>query len=136
MPFHGEIWTSVEEQVGEGMHIDVVELEPEASAVTSDPAAGVGQGWERGSGGEGSLLAGDTMQPRPDRARVGFMRSCPTTSRCRPAWCGGSPTRPPGCASGASTGTSRGRSSRMVPPRSRSAERHIAWGAGEHDDLT
>ena len=40
------------------------------------PGAGVVV-WEAGSEGEGSLLAGDTMQPKPDRASVGFMRSYP-----------------------------------------------------------
>ena len=31
VPLHGQIWTSVEEQLADGMHIDVVELEPGAS---------------------------------------------------------------------------------------------------------
>ncbi|MDR6867480.1 hypothetical protein J2Y69_002083 [Microbacterium resistens] len=33
--------------------------------------------WEAGSDGEGSLLAGDTIQPKPDGRSVSFMRSFP-----------------------------------------------------------
>ncbi|WAC66596.1 hydrolase [Agrococcus sp. SL85] len=33
--------------------------------------------WAAGSGGLGSMLAGDTIQPKPDRRHVAFMRSYP-----------------------------------------------------------
>jgi len=33
--------------------------------------------WADGSDGQGSMLAGDTIQPKPDRRHVGFMRSYP-----------------------------------------------------------
>ncbi|QUW19941.1 hypothetical protein [Agrococcus sp. Marseille-Q4369] len=89
VPLHGQIWTSVEEQLADGMHIDVVELEllPGVRLIRFGghfPGAAVIV-WERGSGGQGSLLAGDTMQPKQAIAR--------------------------------------------------SAQRHIEWVTGVHDDL-
>ncbi|WP_347754417.1 hydrolase [Agrococcus sp. ProA11] len=93
--------------------------------------------WAQGSGGEGSLLAGDTIQPKPDRRSLGFMRSFPNNIPMSP-------------------GVVRRIADQLAPLRyrriygniagqliedgpaavERSAARHIAWCRGEHDDLT
>ncbi|MCH1884271.1 hydrolase [Agrococcus sp. ARC_14] len=93
--------------------------------------------WQQGSDGEGSLLAGDTIQPKPDRASLGFMRSFPNNIPMSP-------------------GVVRRIADQLAPLRyrriygnipgqliedgpaavERSAARHIAWCRGEHDDLT
>lgn len=93
--------------------------------------------WEQGSDGHGSLLAGDTMQPKPDRASVGFMRSYPNNIPLS----AGVVRR---LADQAATlrfrriyGNIGGQVIDDGPAAiARSAERHIAWVAGEHDDLT
>lgn len=93
--------------------------------------------WSAGSDGEGSLLAGDTIQPKPDRMSLGFMRSFPNNIPMSP-------------------GVVRRIADQLAPLRyrriygnipgqliedgpaavERSAARHIAWCRGEHDDLT
>lgn len=93
--------------------------------------------WEQGSDGEGSLLAGDTIQPKPDRRSLGFMRSFPNNIPMSP-------------------GVVRRIADQLAPLQyrrihgnipgqliedgpvavERSAARHIAWCLGEHDDLT
>ncbi|WP_327021575.1 MBL fold metallo-hydrolase [Agrococcus sp. Marseille-P2731] len=93
--------------------------------------------WEQGSGGAGSLLAGDTIQPKPDRASVAFMRSYPNNIPLS----AGVVRR---LADHAATlrfrrlyGNIPGQLVEDGPGAvARSADRHIAWVTGEHDDLT
>ena len=241
VPLHGQIWTSVEEQLAGGMHIDVVELEPGAWALTSDPAVGIGQRsilvqtdagnvlwdplgtitddaveqvrelgglafvaashphmfgvqcawadaldarvlvnerdaswiarrheridlwdgevellpgvrlirfgghfpgaavieWARGSGGEGSLLAGDTMQPKPDRRSVAFMRSYPNNIPLSAGVVRRLAEQAAGLRFRRVYGNIPGQVVEDGPEAiARSAQRHIDWVTGVHDDLT
>ena len=241
VPMHGQIWTSTDEHVGDGMHIDVVELEPGAWALTSDPAVGIGQRsilvqttegnllwdplgtitdaaveqvrelgglavvaashphmfgvqcawadaldarvlvnrhdaswvqrqhdrielwddqvdllpgvrllrlgghfpgaavvvWEAGSEGEGSLLAGDTMQPKPDRASVGFMRSYPNNIPLSAGVVRRLADRAAELRFRRVYGNIPGQVVEDGPTAiARSAERHIGWVTGAFDHLT
>ncbi|HEU4848902.1 MAG TPA: hydrolase [Terrimesophilobacter sp.] len=93
--------------------------------------------WPAGAGGRGTLLTGDTVFPNPDGWSVGFLRSYPNKiplsaavvqriaddlGRLRfDAVIGNFDNR---IASGGHDSIRR------------SAERHIAWVRGDHDDLT
>jgi hypothetical protein len=241
VPLHGQVWTSVEEQVAAGMHIDIVELEPGSWALTSDPAVGIGQRsilvqteggnllwdplgtitddaveqvrelgglayvaashphmfgvqgawadaldatvlvnrrdaswvvrphdrielwddeaaplpgvrlirfgghfpgaavalWERGSDGEGSLLAGDTMQPKPDRASVGFMRSYPNNIPLSAGVVQRLAKQAAGLRFRRVYGNIGGQVIEDGPAAiAHSAQRHIDWVTGVHDALT
>lgn len=93
--------------------------------------------WEQGSDGDGSLLAGDTIQPKPDRASVAFMRSYPNNIPLS----AGVVQR---LAAKAATlrfrrvhGNFAGQRIEDGPAAiRRSAQRHVAWVTGAHDDLT
>lgn len=241
VPFHGQIWTSTEELAAAGMRIDVVEEEPGAWGLTSDPAVGIGQRsilvqtaegnllwdplgtitdaavdevrelggiavvaashphmfgvqtawgeafdarvlvnrrdatwiqrqherielwddevdplpgvrllrlgghfpgaavvvWEAGSEGEGSLLAGDTMQPKPDRVSVGFMRSYPNNIPLSAGVVRRLADRAAELRFRRIYGNIPGQVIDDGPTAiARSADRHIAWVTGTYDDLT
>lgn len=241
VPFHGQLWTSTAEHADAGMRIDVVEEEPGAWGLTSDPPVGIGQRsllvqtdegnllwdplgtitdaaveevrglgglaivaashphmfgvqcawadaldarvlvnardaswiarphdriqlwddeaeplpgvrlirfgghfpgaavalWAAGSGGKGSLLAGDTMQPKPDRASLGFMRSYPNNIPLSAGVVRRLADQAAALRFKRIYGNIPGQVIEDGPAAvARSAERHIAWVTGEHDDLT
>jgi len=93
--------------------------------------------WAAGSGGEGSLLAGDTMQPKPDRASVAFMRSYPNDIPLSAGVVRRLADRAAGLRFRRIYGNIPGQRIEDGPAAvARSAERHIAWVTGAHDDLT
>lgn len=93
--------------------------------------------WEQGSAGEGSLLAGDTIQPKPDRASLGFMRSFPNNIPMSPGVVRRIADRVAALRFRRIYGNIPGQLIEDGPPAvARSAARHIAWCLGEHDDLT
>lgn len=93
--------------------------------------------WRPGSGGAGSMLAGDTIQPKPDRAHVAFMRSYPNHLPL-------SHRVVRRIADAAATldyrrlyGNLPGQLVEDGPAAvERSARRHIAWVLGDFDHLT
>lgn len=93
--------------------------------------------WEAGSGGAGSLLAGDTIQPKPDRASVGFMRSFPNNIPMSPGVVRRIADQLAPMSYRRIYGNIPGQLIEDGPAAvERSAARHIAWCRGEHDDLT
>lgn len=93
--------------------------------------------WEAGSNGKGSLLAGDTMQPKPDRQSLGFMRSYPNNIPLS----GGVVQRIADQAAGLKFARLYGNFAGQViedgpSAVARSAKRHIEWVTGVHDALT
>lgn len=93
--------------------------------------------WAAGSGGEGSLLAGDTIQPKPDRASLGFMRSFPNNIPMSPAGVQRIADQLAPLQYRRIYGNIGGQLIDDGPAAvERSAARHIAWCRGEHDDLT
>lgn len=100
------------------------------------PGAGVVL-WAAGSEGEGSLLAGDTMQPKPDRASLGFMRSYPNNIPLSAGVVRRLADQAAGLRFRRIYGNIPGQVIEEGPAAvARSADRHIAWVTGEHDDLT
>lgn len=238
VPRGGQQWTSTDVQARDGMRIDVVEIEPGMWALTSEPAAGIGQRallvqtpegnllwdplatitddaidevrelggaaviaashphmwgvqcdwadalgarvlvnerdaswlqrrtdrvelwdgevpvlpgvrlirfgghfpgsavalWEAGSDGEGSLLVSDTMQPKPDRASVAFLRSYPNDLPLSAAVTRRLADQAAGLRFRAIYGNLPGQHIDDGPAAiARSADRHIAWVTGAHD---
>ncbi len=93
--------------------------------------------WEQGSEGDGSLLAGDTMQPKPDRASVAFMRSYPNNIPLSAGVVWRLADQAASLRFRRLYGNIPGQLVEEGPGAvARSAARHIAWVTGEHDDLT
>jgi hypothetical protein len=93
--------------------------------------------WEAGGDGEGSLLSGDTIQPKPDRRSVSFMRSFPNNIPMSPGVVQRIVDQLAPLPYRRIYGNIPGQLIEDGPAAvERSAARHIAWCRGEFDDLT
>ncbi|UNX55938.1 hydrolase [Georgenia sp. TF02-10] len=93
--------------------------------------------WPAGADGRGVLLSGDTVAPNPDRATVGFMRSYPNKIPLSAAVV----DRVAGAVTALAFDRLYGNFGGTVPAGARaavrrSADRHIAWVRGDHDQET
>lgn len=93
--------------------------------------------WPDGAGGRGTLLCGDTVFPNPDRWSVGFLRSYPNKIPLSAAVVQRiaddlGRLRFDGVV-GNFNNRIEGDGAESIR---RSAQRHIAWVRGDHDDLT
>lgn len=93
--------------------------------------------WADGAGGRGVLLAGDTIFPNPDRCTVGFLRSYPNRIPLSAAVV----ARIAETLSGLRFDRIYGLFTNTIDADAAaavrfSADRHIAWVRGDHDDLT